>query len=470
MNARCKYRKSLIFLGVMIATSCVPIPRVAGLFGGTSPVVENIPRQTILAAEGFTPINLDDYVADRDDSNRTLIWSSSGNRELQVEIEDRVARVTLPSADWTGIELINFRVRDPDGNWDSTITAFKVGGPFHEPREAGDWDLSSPEEQGLDPGLVNDLFHNAEALPNLYGLLIVKNGYLVAEEYFNSRDMDSYAERASVTKSYTSALTGIAIREGYIESIDQAMMDFFPELSPRIDDPRKKQITIRQILKMRSGYPWEEHTEYLDPLFSTRSWVPLLVKFPLMYDPGEAFGYSNLTAHLMGVIVARATGLSMRSFGEKYLFDPLGVDVDFWPQDAGGNNYGSGGIGFTTREMAKFGLLYLNEGVYRGEQLIPREWVGDSMQSYSFNMYGELLGSYFRDISYGYLWWAAEIGGHQFNFAWGHGGNLIILLHDLDMVIITTADHLGTEFGENAWEKERAVMDLVGAFIDAIPN
>jgi len=340
----------------------------------------------------------------------------------------------------------------------------------YDPLDRGDWRISTPELQGLDPDIVADLYRDAAQLSNLYGLLIVKNGYLVAEQYFSWRGVDIASPTASVTKSYVSALTGIALREGILTSIDQEMMDFFPEFAGRYDDLRKDQITIRQVLQMRSGYPWEEFSGNLGPLLSSPNWLPLLVEFPLSADPGAEFGYSNLTAHTMGVILARASGTSLRSFGETYLFEPLGVEVGSWPTDASGYHFGSGDVAFTARDMAKFGLLYLNGGTYEGRQIIPSEWVSASLQTYSTGIYGDRLGSYLRQIGYGYLWWYAEAGDYSFNYAWGHGGNLIILVHELDMVVVTTAGNLAGEFGEAAWRKERAIIDLVGGFIASIPG
>jgi len=120
--------------------------------------------------------------------------------------------------------------------------------------------------------------------------------------------------------------------------------------------------------------------------------------------------------------------------------------------------------------VAKFGLLYLNQGEYDGNKVISADWVRESLQTYSENLYNNRLGNFFRDIGYGYLWWSARVGEHHFNYAWGHGGNLIILLDELDMVIVTTADPLHGVWGQEAWEKEGAIIDLVGKFIQSLPG
>ncbi len=134
--------------------------------------------------------------------------------------------------------------------------------------------------------LVAQLYFNAEKVETLHALLVVKNGYLIAEGYFNGGTVDRKSRLQSATKSYTSALVGIALDQGYLESVDQKMMDFFPELADQIVDPRKKQITIRQMLQMRAGYPWEESAAELFEMLYHGFRPSLLVHVPLVRDPG----------------------------------------------------------------------------------------------------------------------------------------------------------------------------------------
>ena len=127
----------------------------------------------------------------------------------------------------------------------------------YTPLPGDDWEVSTPTEQDLDPMLVAEVYYNAAELETLYSLLVVKNGYLIAEDYFNEGSVEQKDRLQSATKSYTSALVGIALDQGYLSSVDQKMLDFFPELAGQITDPRKEQITIRDLLQMRAGYPWE---------------------------------------------------------------------------------------------------------------------------------------------------------------------------------------------------------------------
>ncbi|MGD2216521.1 MAG: serine hydrolase [Gemmatimonadales bacterium] len=348
----------------------------------------------------------------------------------------------------------------------------------YTPLPGDDWMVSTPAEQGLDPMLVAQLYLDATGLETLYGLLVIKNGHLIAERYFNEGAVDQLSARQSVTKSYASALVGVALDQGYLSSVDQNMIDFFPELAGQIDDPRKEEITIRDLLQMRAGYPDEEYTPpYLDTLFYSDSWrwLPHIVAIPLTSDPGTEFAYSNLTSHILAVIVARATDTDLESYGRENLFSPIDAELGAWGRDADGYNFGCFEISFTARDMAKFGLLYLNDGEYAGKQVISADWVGESLQRYSEGIKragwtSSELGRYFSDIGYGYQWWSASVGEHHFDYAAGHGGNLIVLLDDLDMIIVTTADPLYEYRVDAGWRFEGAIINTVGKFIKSLPT
>jgi len=331
------------------------------------------------------------------------------------------------------------------------------------------WNVSTPADQGLDPELVVDLYHDAAELETLYSLLIVKNGYLIAEDYFNGGTVEQKNLVQSVSKSYISALIGIALDQGCLSGIDQKLVECFPEIRDQVTDPRKKQITIRDLLQMRSGYPDEEtDSAYMDALY-WGVYPPLIEDFPLVSDPRTSFNYSNLTFSWLAIILERACGPDLKSFAREYLFQPTDTEIGEWLKDREGNYIGSGGIHVTARDAAKFGLLYLNDGKSEGMQVIPSEWVRDSLLNYSEHAkdYGGSL--VFRDLGYGYGWWTARVGDHQFNYAWGHGGQLIVLLDDLEMVIVTTADPFYGQHDGNSWNHEKATINLVGKFIDALP-
>ena len=338
------------------------------------------------------------------------------------------------------------------------------------PLPGEDWEVSTPAEQGLDPKLVAELYHNAAQVETLQALLVVKNGKLIAEGYLNGGAVDQVTRLQSVTKSITSALTGIALDRGCLSSVDQKMADFFPELADRITDPRKKQITLQQLLQMRAGYPWEESTSELFEMLYHGFRPSLLVDVPLVSDPGTQFEYSNLTSHLVGVIVARACETGLKSFAEEHLFAPLGVETGEWIQDWEGYYNGHADLHLTARDMAKFGLLYLNDGKYEGNQIVPEDWVRDSLQTYSEDAWDYRVGRNFRDIGYGYQWWSVRAGDHRYNLAWGHGGQQVAVLDELNMVIVVKADPLFGQHGDRPWRLEKENLNLVADFIKSLPS
>lgn len=345
----------------------------------------------------------------------------------------------------------------------------------YTPLPGDDWKASTPAAQDLDPTLLAELYRNASEMERLYGLLVIKNGYLIAEGYFNKGSIREKALLQSVTKSYTSALVGIALHQGHLSGVNQKMVDFFPELANLINDPRKMRITIRDMLKMRAGYQWEESSAELFEILYKGFRPSHLVDFPLINDPGTEFNYSNLTSHLLAVIVARVCGTDFKSYAHANLFSPLGVEVgDHWWRDLEGNYIGHGGMRFTARDAAKFGLLYHNNGEYAGKQVVPADWVRDSLKTHVQNVStgaptSGKLGRYFRNIGYGYQWWSATVGDHHLNYAAGHGGQLIVLHEKQGMIIVVTSDPFHGEHGDQAWAHEQANFNLVGKFIKSLP-
>jgi len=340
----------------------------------------------------------------------------------------------------------------------------------YTPLVRDDWPVSTPEEQGLDPLLLAEMYLNAAEQETLYSLLVIKNGYLVAEDYFNEGSVEQKDRLQSVTKSFTSALVGIALEQGCLSSVDQKILDFFPEVAGEITDPRKEQITVRNLLEMRGGYPNEEDAQALWDGLLSGYYPPLIEDFPLVSDPGTRFHYSNLSSNWLGIIVDRSCGMNLKAYAEENLFSHLDVEPGEWGQDAEGHNNGCGDLHLTARDAAKFGLLYLNDGVFNGNQIIPSDWVADSLQTYSVNeAFVKRIGD-FRDIGYGYQWWSANAGNYPVNFAWGHGGQLIVLVEDLDMVIVTTSYPFWLEHNDQSWKHEKAIITMVSEFISSLSD
>ena len=260
-----------------------------------------------------------------------------------------------------------------------------------------------------------------------------------------------------------------SLDRGYLESLDQRMVEFFPELMP-LGDPRKERITIRHMLQMRAGYPWEESSRELFEILYGGFRTRYLADIPLVREPGTGMEYSNLTSHLLGVIVARAVDRTLKSFAEETLFAPMGIEAGDWITDWEGNNNGHGDLHLTARDMAKFGLLYLNEGEYEGTEIVPADWVRASLRVYSQDAWGYRVGRNFADIGYGYQWWSVRAGEHRYSLAWGHGGQQIALQGEQNIVVVVKADPLFGRHGARPWRLEKANLNLVADFIASLPD
>lgn len=335
--------------------------------------------------------------------------------------------------------------------------------------EAG-WEISSPAAEGLDPGAVAKLYRKAGRLESIYSLLIIKNGKLVAEQYFHEGSIDLTSNMQSVTKSVTSALVGLACEQGCLPDLDQPMLDYFPENGYQVQDPRKFDITVRQLLQMRAGYPWEESHPDLWAGMLSGDFLGMMVYYPLATDPGTAFHYSNVSSHYLGAIVSRACQVDLEVFAAQNLFDPLGMEPGDWYRLEDGYPMGNSALHLSARDAARFGLLYLNRGSWNGVQILPADWVEESLQTYSEDAWTIRIGRNMKDFAYGYQWWTVRSGSHIYHMAWGHGGQVIALLDEYDMVIVLTADPFWQQHDDNAWRQEKANLNLVGNFIASLPS
>jgi CubicO group peptidase (beta-lactamase class C family) len=342
----------------------------------------------------------------------------------------------------------------------------------YAPEAVEGWPVSTPAEHGLDPDAVAELYWRAGQLDSIYSLLVVKDGDLVAEDYYRAGWSEQEALLQSATKSITGALVGIAIAEGCLAGLDEPMMTYFPELADRLDDPRKNDITIEQLLAHRAGYAWEESsTELLEMLY--QGFLPdqmALVAVPLVRDPGSGHDYSNLSSHLLSVIVSRACETDLLDYANEHLFSPLGIEPGQWTQDWDGYRWGAGELHLRARDMARFGQLYLDGGTVDGEQVVPASWIEDAWTPYTEGAWGNKVGDNFDRTAYGYQWWIIDAGPHTYYLAWGHGGQQIAVLPELDMVLVVTADPLVGDHGGGGWSLEKANLNLVADFIAGLPE
>ena len=326
---------------------------------------------------------------------------------------------------------------------------------------------STPAAENIDTEWLELAYQRAAAIPHIYSMLVVRNRRLVAEEYFDYPTRSTPRPVASVGKSILGALVGIALEEGFLADFDQPMIDFFPEYDRPSLDPRKRDITIRQLVQMRAGYPFDSTTEFFDGLTRSYDWMRfIIVDWDLERAPGTGWDYSNASAHLLSGILTRATGMSLLDFANIYLFGPMGQPIAYWPRDPQGYCVGPGDVHLTPTQLATFGQMILDGGYWRERQILDSTWIEDSFVDYSTTWYGDDIWPY-RNIRYGYLWWHAEVGGRDVYFAWGHGGQFISIAPELDLVVVTTAYNFVGDFTNNSWNTEGAIIRMIAR--DVIP-
>ncbi|EGL15076.1 MULTISPECIES: serine hydrolase [unclassified Paenibacillus] len=317
--------------------------------------------------------------------------------------------------------------------------------------QKNDWPTA--EWQAADPALVRlDPEKLAELEPvirseysNINGVVIVRNGAIACESYYNGYGPDDTHHVASVTKSILSALIGIAIDTGFIKHVDQKVLDFFPEYVPDAADSQKREITLRHLLTMTAPYPFEDWHEPLDKMCMQPDWVKYTLD--MLGQKGEigTFKYSTAGAHLLSSILTRSTGKSAREFANERLFRPIGMKeipdyemesfgfedlfgkkVRGWVQDPNRISTGGWGLTLTPRDMARFGLLYLNRGLWNHHPIISGTWVNESTAMNANN--------------YGYLWWLREEDGVYAYSAMGDGGNVICCIPEKDLVLAIASE------------------------------
>jgi CubicO group peptidase (beta-lactamase class C family) len=295
---------------------------------------------------------------------------------------------------------------------------------------------------------LQSTLEQAESIESLRSILIQKDGELLAEEFFRDASPEYPYNIKSASKSIISLLIGIAVDKGFI-SIDQTLGHYFPDYFKLNPDPEKEAIKIRNLLSMQSGLETTSFYNYGAWVISD-NWVKFQLDQPLEEDPGGKMVYSTGTSHLLSAILTKATGMNTKAFAEKYLFNPLNIQVGGWDRDPQGYYMGGNNLALTPKALLKIGQLMLNGGTWKNEQIVSKEWVRDSFQTYT--------RSNFNPYDYGYMWWNRPVGGYDVYFAWGFGGQYIFIIPELNSVTVVTS------FLENATQRrtyKEPIFDLL---------
>jgi CubicO group peptidase (beta-lactamase class C family) len=338
---------------------------------------------------------------------------------------------------------------------------------YTQPEVTGDgWSSASLTDADIDLAPITEAMEGIRRgdYPRVHGIVVARRGRLVLEEYFQGHvyvnavqrfgpevffDRDRIHQLASVTKSITSTLTGLAIEHGFIGGEDAPVYIFFPEYE-ELFDPLERQITVRHLLTMTSGWAWSENTEW--GVSSNDMYGFNVASDPLVYlfnqemdaDPGTRWVYNGGAVTLLGKVVEKASGLDLETFSERYLFTPMGVTDFTWPYMRPDLIAAHGDARLRPRDMAKLGQMFLDGGLWAGERLLSEAWVDRATA-------GALGGDY------GYLWWGDGYRDGQRAYrsysARGWGGQRITVFPELDMVVVLTGGNYET------WEPVDAIIE-----------
>ena len=284
---------------------------------------------------------------------------------------------------------------------------------------------------------------------NTAGMVVRKNGKTVYENYYNGYTADNTVHIASVTKSFISALIGIALDKGYINGVDQKILDYFPDYTIVRGEKIIQQVTLKDMMTMTVPYKFK--TEPYVKVFTGKQWVNTALD--LLGGKGKIgeFRYSPMVGiQILSGILVQATGKSILDFARENLFSPLDIHVDHnvvlhnkeenlaylkdrnisgWVVDTEGINTAGWGLTLNPVDMAKFGQLYLDRGKWMGHQIVPSFWIDESTREHSrCNQW---------KLSYGYLWWIIDMKEHAYA-AMGDGGN-IIYVNEMKGLVVSIA-------------------------------
>jgi len=331
----------------------------------------------------------------------------------------------------------------------------QYGYEYQIPQQLDDgWQTSSLEEQGVDSGKITAMMVKIldGDIDNIHGLLIVKNGKLVFEEYFDGFDRGTKHHIFSASKSVASILIGIAMDQRKLAGVDTQVYEMLTGYKGTQWIDQRYDIKLKHVLTMTAGLDWSgwDHPGY-DPRSPTRQmsvssdWIKFVLDRDVSDPPGSRYIYNNGLTILLGEIVRKSTGMDADKFAENNLFAPLGINDFDWHKGPKGVLNTAGGLSLKPRDMAKIGYLYLHNGQWNGRQIVSQKWVKESVEDHVYQYV--TFGS-----GYGYQWWCgkSKINGQVVEtfYAAGHGGQYIFVCPALNCVTVVTSKWIGNPLGE----------------------
>ncbi len=321
----------------------------------------------------------------------------------------------------------------------TSLNADGQNGSAHWPTVS--WDISTPDEQGMNATKLVEMLEylDNESALHPQGVLLVRNGYIVFEEYLSTTlDENRTLDILSCTSSIISALVGVAIHQDLLE-LDDSVLSFFPDREIDNYVAGKDTITIEHLLTNTAGFNWEENTDPTSMRVKD-DWIQYILDKNMAHEPGTYFEYNSGLAHLLSAILENVTGMSTLEYAETTLFEHLGITEYEWVMDPQGVYDGGAGLEISLRDLAKFGYLYLNNGTWDEMQLIPEAWIVQSSISH-------INVNTIKD--YGYLWWIYRTTG-IYN-AVGFTARAVSIIPEYNIVAVVTGYDSTGDFLRNQW-------------------
>jgi CubicO group peptidase (beta-lactamase class C family) len=306
-------------------------------------------------------------------------------------------------------------------------------------RTSSRWPVTTPESQGFDSGVLADLLEyvRAKDLP-LHNLLVIRRGRLILDASLYPYSPEGPHDVASVTKSITSLLVGIAIDKGLIESVRQPVVSLLPAASRSAPDEQRLAMTLEHLLTMTSGLDcgFEPGERELAAMRRSDDWAAFALALPMRAAPGTQYAYCSCNNHLLSAVLSARTGGSALAFARRHLFDPLGITTASWPADNHGRTHGWGDLHLFPKDLAKIGELYRNGGMWNGRRILSESWVRQSTQPHVRVRDG---------VGYGYSWWINTTREPAIYEAVGRGGQRVAVVPDKELVIVFNGGGVDTD-------------------------
>jgi len=302
-----------------------------------------------------------------------------------------------------------------------------------EQSQASEWTTALPEEVGLDSAALAEMFdHVREHKPPVHSVQIARHGRLVLDAYFYPYSSEMRHDVASVTKSVTSTLIGLAIEREFIASVQQPVLGFFPDRPVANLDANKRRLTLEHILTMQAGWDcgFEAKEARLFEMRRSPDWLQFMLDLPMVTEPGTRFAYCSGNPHLLSMILSQATGTNAMAFARRELFEPLGIRDIAWPADRRGNTHGWGDLQMHPRHMVKLGQLFLQRGRWGDRRILSEAWIRAATRAHVERTTN-------RD-RYGYQWWVKDEDHPGMFEAVGRGGQRINVWPAKDLVLVFT--------------------------------